>query len=222
MPTSWIVSDPGDKFGRVVPEAFAAVDGDHVLVLGSLDQGREARLASGDYIEASQPVEWGSEKFLKLDARLRGPDQAEAVSAAEPFSLSDGDTLVVVVDGAPQVVTIDAADFAAVGTATSVELATVLDDALDGATARASGDGVVRLRSDAVGRASSVTVTGGTGAAAVSFDPVSWSFKVLMGSAEVVAVPIAVGRTRVLNDVAVNLDSYTSPDTLKLRLEVSA
>ena len=86
-----------------------------------------------------------------------------------PFALTNGNTLIVSVDGGPdQTVTFVTADFSAIGAATALEVAYVLNRDLVGCQALIAGSDVI-LRSDVRGTGSSIEITGGTDAAAFAF-----------------------------------------------------
>ena len=89
---------------------------------------------------------------------------------AETYALADGQTLTVVVDGGgPQTVTFVTADFVAIGVATANEVATRITTDLTGAFADRLPGGFVRIVSETRGGGSSLSVTGGTAAAAFAF-----------------------------------------------------
>jgi hypothetical protein len=94
---------------------------------------------------------------------------ATLLSSAETFALSDGQTLLVKVDGgAVQIVTFVTADFVAVGAATAAEVATRITTDLTGASA-VDFSGQVSLTSDTLGNKSRLEVTGGTANGALGF-----------------------------------------------------
>lgn len=87
----------------------------------------------------------------------------------EPFALTDGNTLLVAVDGGgAQTVTFDTAEFGAIGAATALEVAAVINAEVTGVSATVSVGAVV-ITSDTLGTSSSVEITGGTDAAALAF-----------------------------------------------------
>ncbi len=89
--------------------------------------------------------------------------------AAETYTLSDGWTLTVEVDGgAPQVVTFNTGDFDDIAAATADKVAAVISGDVAGATAVRNSNRVT-LRSDTVGDTSSIEVTGGTAVSALAF-----------------------------------------------------
>lgn len=89
-----------------------------------------------------------------------GSDHAAITSGSGPFSLLDGDTLDVAVDGGvPIRITFVAADFADISQATAAEVAAAIEAQAPGLSAQ-SVDGRLVLRSDTAGATSSLQVTG--------------------------------------------------------------
>lgn len=89
-----------------------------------------------------------------------------------PFTLSDGQTLLVSVDGgAVQTATFNTADFADIGNATAAEVITVILTDITGVSAVAvgGGGGSVRIESDNTGPGSSIQITGGTSITKLQF-----------------------------------------------------
>jgi phage tail-like protein len=84
--------------------------------------------------------------------------------AVEPFAVGAGDTLALLVNGAPRVVTFRAADIATPGSATAGELAARL-----GFDLAAAPGGAVELRTALWGLGATLEVTGGTAAPALGF-----------------------------------------------------
>lgn len=88
---------------------------------------------------------------------------------AEPYTLADGLTLDVQVDGGgTQVVTFNGVDFADITVATATEVAAVITAGLTGATA-VKNQARVTLQSDTTGDPSSIEVVGGTAESALAF-----------------------------------------------------
>lgn len=97
--------------------------------------------------------------------------RASLTSDSGPFTLADGDTLVVDTDtSAGVVITFNAIDFGDIAEATAVEVAAAIANGLatDGGDAEVDDD-AVRMFSTTYGAASSLEVTGGTGAVALGF-----------------------------------------------------
>lgn len=89
---------------------------------------------------------------------------------AETYALVNGQDLTVVVDGGgPQTVTFVTADFVDISNATANECAARITTDLTGAFADRLPDGRVRIISETRGGSSSLSVTGGTAAAAFDF-----------------------------------------------------
>ena len=133
-------------------------------------------------------------------------------TASGPFTLTDGDTLDVRVDGgATQTVTFRAADFTALGgniaTATSVEVASIIQAQVSGVAADGS-TGQVVLTSNRTGDSSSIKVDDGAGSPAAIL---GLSTTLLSG----VSSPAVA--TTALEDLADNLVDYQAGD----RIEVS-
>ena len=88
---------------------------------------------------------------------------------AEPYALSDSETLAVKVDGGgDQIVTFLTADFTSIGAATAVEVARVITRDLPGAVAYDNA-GKVQIESLLTGVSSELKVTGGTANTALNF-----------------------------------------------------
>lgn len=88
---------------------------------------------------------------------------------AEPYALSDGDTLQIQIDGGIlQTITFLAGDFVDIANATASEVADVIEANLDdGGAIDAAGS--VRISSDLEGTGSSMQIVGGTGNTALGF-----------------------------------------------------
>lgn len=86
-----------------------------------------------------------------------------------PFVLTDGMTLTISVDGAPdQVVTFNVGDFDDISQARASEIAVVIAADAIGATATSSND-YVYVKTETLGEAGSIQVTGGTANAVLNF-----------------------------------------------------
>ena len=89
--------------------------------------------------------------------------------ASEPYSLSNGETLFVKVDGGTsQQVDFETGDFADIGNALAREVAAVIDQDVTGALAYVVGD-KVQIESLTLGTNSEIEVTGGSGNAELLF-----------------------------------------------------
>ena len=90
-------------------------------------------------------------------------------SAAETYALSNGEVLTVSIDGGPvQTITFLTAEFVAIGAATALEVAAVINAKITGAQADGIG-GDVTITSDKRGTGSGVNITGGSANVALSF-----------------------------------------------------
>lgn len=99
-------------------------------------------------------------------------DTAGSVTSgnSETYSLSDGETLDVKVDGAAaQTATFNTGDFGDIADATAAEVAAVINTDVTGVTA-SDDSGSVKITSDSTGESSSVQVTGGTANSVLGFD----------------------------------------------------
>lgn len=118
------------------------------------------------------PAEWTDAPAVtptieSFEVRWAGLAAVQYSEGVETFALTNLNTLLVAIDGgAPQVVTFNTGDFAAIGAATAAEVAAVLTTQLTGATGEADPGGRVAIRSAFIGVGSSVEVTGGTDFAA--------------------------------------------------------
>lgn len=123
------------------------------------------------------PYDLAPSDDITIDVDNAGPATATFTATAssstsansETYALTDGWTLTVEIDGgATQTVTFNTADFSAIGAATALEVAAVINTDLVGASADGSSGSVV-ITSDSLGTDSNVNVTGGTAAAAFAF-----------------------------------------------------
>ena len=127
-------------------------------------------------IESATAEPYALANGASIALRVAGIDVVEAIdahaarveSAIGPFALVDGATLDVRVDGVLQSVVFHATDFVDITAATAGELAAALNVQLT--DARAGTDtGRVFLDTDAMGRAASIEIVGGTATASLGF-----------------------------------------------------
>lgn len=122
-------------------------------------------------------------------------------SNTETFALSDGQTLTISVDGeADQTVTFNTADFAAIGTATAEEVATVINEDTTDVLATAVGGAVVITNTRGSGTGFSINPTGGTAAATLGF--AAGAVTGTGDAADAAAVTVAELTTLIQGDVA--------------------
>lgn len=120
-------------------------------------------LADGDTLDFS--VDAGATDTATFNAAAA----VQTSGNTETFALADGQTLDVEIDGGPaQTVTFLTAQFVAIGAATALEVANVINAAIAGGSAGVAA-GAVTITSDTLGTSSSVQVTGGTANAALGF-----------------------------------------------------
>jgi uncharacterized phage protein gp47/JayE len=114
------------------------------------------------------PISTLAGQIVNIETPVGGWSEAAAVKngSAEPYVLSDGQTLLVKVDGGSiQTATFNTGDFVDIGAATAAEVAAVLNTDITGQAANDAG-GYVRAASDnADGETSTIEVTGGTATA---------------------------------------------------------
>ncbi len=90
-------------------------------------------------------------------------------SGAETYALSNGEILTVSIDGGPvQTITFLTGEFVAIGAATALEVAAVINAKITGAQADGIG-GDVTITSDKRGTGSGVNITGGSANVALAF-----------------------------------------------------
>jgi len=101
-----------------------------------------------------------------LTATFTGAAAARTSGNAQPFVLVNGDTLTIAVDGgAPQAIAFLTAEFVAIGAATALEVAAVINAKITGAKATVSAGAVV-ITSDRKGTGSGINITAGGAQAA--------------------------------------------------------
>lgn len=117
----------------------------------------------------------GDTLAVSRDATGTATATVAAVAAASlavnagPYALANNQTLTVALDGGGvQTITFLTAAFVAIGAATALEVAAVINAGLAGGKADVSAN-AVRIKSDRLGTGSSVNVTGGTGATPFAF-----------------------------------------------------
>ena len=115
-------------------------------------------------------VEYKKETDASFSAKSLAPTAGSVTSGnAETYTLVDGQTLTVAVDGGgAQTATFNTADFADIANATAAEVAAVITTDITGATASDSS-GSVLIVSDTTGETSTIQVTGGTANTALGF-----------------------------------------------------
>jgi uncharacterized phage protein gp47/JayE len=118
------------------------------------------------------PIFVAAHGLVNIETPVSGWSEAAAITSgnAETYTLSNGQTLTVEVDGgAVQTATFETGDFVDIGNALAAEIAAVISADITGATA-SDENGSVRIVSDnADGETSSLEVTGGTANAALGF-----------------------------------------------------
>lgn len=120
-------------------------------------------LANGDTLQVSRDATGTA------TATIAAAAAALTAGSAGPYALVNNQTLLVAIDGAAaQTVTFLTASFVAIGAATALEVAAVINAAIAGGKADVNTN-AVRIKSDRLGTGSSVNVTGGTGAGPFSF-----------------------------------------------------
>lgn len=67
---------PGSNSLRATPSGWTAPEGSYVFVFGSDEPGREGYFVPDDEIRIEQVDSYGSAKFIRAKARLRGPAEA--------------------------------------------------------------------------------------------------------------------------------------------------
>lgn len=136
----------------------------------------------------------------KLDVTLQNVEQAHGtvVSAAGPYDLDDGQTLLVSFDGGEvQTVVFSSADFSDIDAATAEEVAAALNVKIVGGRSLATSQ-VVVLQTDAAGPAGSVHVSGGTANAALGFptEPAVGTTELVQVGGEITVWPKAFAPVR--------------------------
>ncbi len=102
-------------------------------------------------------------------ATFNGTAAVRTAANSETFVLVDGQTLTVAIDGGGvQTITFNTAEFVAIGAATALEVAAVINAEIVGASADDNA-GSPRITSDSKGTGSGVNVTGGTANVVLGF-----------------------------------------------------
>lgn len=103
-------------------EPFGLAAGDEFLLV--VDRGQEQAITFDPADFADITMATAAEVAAAIEAEV---EQAKIKSEAEPFNLTDGETLTIRVDNEPnQVATFESADFADISAATAAEVAAVL------------------------------------------------------------------------------------------------
>jgi flagellar hook-associated protein 1 FlgK len=161
-----------------VAQHFVAIDPDSMTIgdlAAALDAlpNLSASLDSVGRLRLNAATGFGFDFSSRLDvdpddAGSFGADHATLTTAAEPFALSDGDTLDLAIDGgAPLTVTFLAADFADITAATAEEVAAVIEAQASGVSTDVV-DGRLVVRSALAGASSSLSVVAASSAALFS------------------------------------------------------
>lgn len=157
-----------------IAEPFAFVDGDTLIV----------------------DVDGGGNDTATFNAAAASVTGANT----ETFALSDGQTLIFEVDGgAPQTVTFNTAEFVAIGAATALEVAAVINAEATGVSATTNAGAVV-ITSDKKGTDSSIGGFSGTANAALGFTGLSDTGS--GDAADASAVSIAELKTLIEGDIS--------------------
>ena len=80
----------GHTQGRLQPEGFTPVTGEHVFVLGSDESGHMCLLNPGDHTEVAQDVDCTGIDFVRVRLRLRTPASLPTGHFWEASLLVDG------------------------------------------------------------------------------------------------------------------------------------
>jgi hypothetical protein len=227
---SFYTSRPGTDQGRVAASGITVPEGSQLLALGSDTAGRVAWLKKGDQFDIFQSdTPAAAAKILRFQGGWRGPVACMPAVSAEVgppnfYVLANGQTLILAIDeGVNQTVTFATAQFADITKARPLEVVTVLNASLTGATASLTGRGAFKVVSDTSGKRSRVRVVGGT-AAALVMEELAWKAALLVGGNEVASRILRSGESQTLTDMAANLIGYiaAAPFEVKFRLEVVA
>ena len=216
------VKRPGIEHGRILPQAFEPAENDAVLMLGVESEGWVDRaFAIDDMFEAYQSDSKGTADVVRFANRVRAPSTMPAVSAEEPFTLLDGQTLIVAVDGgSPQTITFSTGDFLDIGNARATEVQAVIAGALTGAVAHSSGTGHVVLTSSTTGRHSRVEAVGGT--AVLGFTELAWFVELVINGVVMASKRMLTGEVRTFTDWTANLAAFADPVEIRFRLLLGA
>lgn len=93
----------------------------------------------------------------------------DTATIAQPYNITNGQTLNVEVNGDPQVVTFQGADFAIPGAGTAAEVATRITADLTGATGGVATGNKAKITTDKIGDLATLKVTGGTANGVLGF-----------------------------------------------------
>lgn len=226
--TPWITQLPGVEQMRVEdPSGWLQPEGDHAMVLGSDEAGREGRFGFGDWEYFTQTVTYAPAKIARFSGKIRGPSRMPAVSIDEPgagyYVLADGQTLILNIGGSDVTITFTTAQFADITKARAWEVRAAIQTALDAASAPAvaylTGMGV-GVMPTTTGRGSRIKVEGGT-AVNLGFLETAWRFVVAVNGTEIAELYIFAGEEKELKDWGVNLESFPDPATLRFSVELA-
>lgn len=192
---SSLVPAPGTEQGRVVPTSIVPVEGARVLSLGSDLVARSVEVEVGDYIEYVQEIDPESGALVYLVADVLGLAPVPAITGLEPFTLSDGNDIELIVDDEVVTATIETAQFVDIATATALELALALASQLDPVSVR-----LERGRVTFAG-AESVEIVGGTLVAGTNMVLPAWFLDVLVDGTVVTSRRIEPKRPRRFVDI---------------------
>lgn len=222
----FITNVPGVEQGRIAPVEFDVPEGDYLFCMGSDVSGRTGWFKLGDKFEISQSDTFASdEKLISFRGKWRGPllrmpAVSSIVDPATGYSLSDGETLILSIDGGSnQTITFSSGQFSNISQATPTEVAAAINPQLEGATARSTGFGSVEIISNSSGKKTRVEVVGGT-ATNLGMIELAWKLSILVNSDELVSRILRPGEDQDLNDIGLNLAEYSGTIELKFSLEV--
>lgn len=220
----FLTQRPGIEQGRIEPTNFTpGIGSTFAMVLGSDVAGHEREFSVGDRFDIFQsdtPI--ADAKLIRFAGRLRGPSRMPALAqATELYVLSDGETLLVAVDGgSPQTITFNTGSFADIANARADEVVAVINAQITGATASVASPGAPQILSDETGKGSRIEITGGT-AAALSMSELAWKASLLLDGVERASRILRPGETQELADMAGNLATAAAVE-VRFRLEVVA
>ncbi len=148
-----------------------------------------------------------AEVLTTSSAFQEGTAAAITGTSAEPFTLTDGDSFTIAVDGgASQTVTINTADFTNIAAATAAEVAAAINAQTTGLTADGSSGSVV-LTSDRTGEESSLKIDNVTGLPSTA---IGLSTNLVRGTETT-----ATAATE-LNDLSDNVVDYVNGDVIEV------